>query len=158
MSTPQDLTADFWSHLKSDRIVMLSTDGAPPRPMAAQTDDAPGPLWFFTAEGTDLGEAASARPRTAAMTFQSKGQEFWASVTGTLTMVHDPATVDRLWNPMIAAWFDGGQDDPQLRLLRFDAGEAELWGDASNLMVMAKAYLGGDVSEHLQGEKAHVDL
>ena len=158
MTTPDELAAKFWSHLESDRIVMLSTEGAPPRPMAAQFDDLPGPLWFFAGTDSDLVQVASQNPRTAMLTFQAKGMEFWASITGTMAMTNDPATIDRLWNPMVAAWFPEGRDDPTLRLLRFDAHEGELWNDASNLMVMVKSALGVDVTEDYQDQTAHVDL
>ena len=30
--------------------------------------------------------------------------------------------IDRLWNPFVAAWFEG-KDDPKLQLLRFDPAD-----------------------------------
>ncbi|MBM2575036.1 pyridoxamine 5'-phosphate oxidase family protein [Jannaschia sp. Os4] len=157
MSTQDDLAAAFWSHLASDRIVMLATDGAPPRPMAALLKDGAGPVHFFTAADTDLGEAlASGNARTATMTFQAKGQDLWASVTGTLTMPNDPQTIDALWSPMTAAWFEGGRDDPSLRLLRLDLHEGEVWEDVSALAVALKGLTGGTVDA--SDKKGHVPL
>ena len=160
MTTPDELARSFWEHLSSDRIVMLSTDGAPPRPMAAQFEELPGPLHFFAGTDSDLIQASdpNGTPRGAAFTFQAKGMEFWASISGMLAQTDDPATIDRLWNPMVAAWFPEGRDDPTLRLLRFDAHEGELWGDASNLAVMVKAAFGRDVTADYQDKTAHVRL
>ena len=31
------------------------------------------------------------------------------------------------WNGLVAAWFEGGKDDPKLALLRLDAERAEIW-------------------------------
>ena len=160
MTTPDDLAQQFWKHLSSDRIVMLATEGAPPRPMAAQFEDLPGPIHFFAGTDSDLIQVTdpNGAARTSTLTFQAKGMEFWASVTGMLTQTNDAATIDRLWNPMAAAWFPEGRDDPTLRLLRFDAHDGELWGDASNLAVMVKAALGRDVTKDYQDKTAHVRL
>ena len=48
-------------------------------------------------------------------------------IHGRLVVDNDPAIIDRLWNPMIAAWYEGGKPDPNLALLRFDAEKAEIW-------------------------------
>ena len=136
---------------------MLASDGAPPRPMAALLKDGAGPVHFFTKADTDLAEAlASGNPRTATMTFQAKGQDLWASATGTLTMPHDPATIDALWSPMTAAWFEEGRDDPRLRLLRLDLHEGEIWEDVSALAVALRGLTGGTVDA--SDKTAHVDL
>jgi general stress protein 26 len=39
----------------------------------------------------------------------------------------DQAVIDRLWNPMIASWYEGGKDDPDLALIRFDTEQADIW-------------------------------
>ena len=39
----------------------------------------------------------------------------------------DPALIDRHWNPVVAAWYPEGKDDPHLTLLRFDADDGRIW-------------------------------
>jgi general stress protein 26 len=39
---------------------------------------------------------------------------------------NDPATIDRLWNPIVAEWYEG-KDDPKLALVRFDVEDAKIW-------------------------------
>src|SRR4249919_1354455 len=117
MHTPQELQQKFWKALKSDRTLMLGVDGVEDghsRPMTA------------VIEG--LGQN-----RRAMAAFASKGHDLFASIQGNLTLDNDRAVIDRLWNPFIAAWFEG-KDDPKLALLRFDAEHAEIWLNESNLL------------------------
>ena len=65
--------------------------------------------------------------------------------------------IDRLWNRFIAAWFES-KDDPKLALLRFDAGTAEIWPDASSLVAGIKMLLGVDPKEEYKDKVAKVAL
>jgi general stress protein 26 len=51
----------------------------------------------------------------------------WVSVSGTATVVRDPARQRALWNPFVQAWFPGGPDDPAVALLRVQVTGAEYW-------------------------------
>ena len=54
----------------------------------------------------------------------------------------DRAVIDRLWNPFVAAWYEGGKDDPKLLLLRMDLSHAKIWKDGSSLVAYALTLLG----------------
>ncbi len=41
-------------------------------------------------------------------------------------MVNDRATIDRLWDPIVAEWYEG-KDDPKLALVEFDVENAKIW-------------------------------
>jgi general stress protein 26 len=66
--------------------------------------------------------------------------------------------VDKLWNKFVAAWFEGGKDDPKLVLLRFDAEHAEIWQDASSILSGLKLLLGIDPKQDYKGQVADVSL
>ena len=72
-------------------------------------------------------------------------------------MDNDRAVIERLWNPFIAAWFEG-KDDPKLTLLRLNAEQAEIWLNASNLLAGVKMLLGIDPKKDYQDNVAEVDL
>jgi general stress protein 26 len=116
--------AKFWKALKSDMTVMLGLakggDGHA-QPMTAQLGDREGrgPIWFFTSKDTDLARAIGAGA-PAMMQFAAKDHELFASVEGRLSPDNDRATIDRLWNPFVAAWFEGGKEDSKLQLIRLD--------------------------------------
>ncbi|TFL18793.1 pyridoxamine 5'-phosphate oxidase family protein [Jannaschia formosa] len=157
--TPTELEKKFWKHLDDDRTVFLSCEGALPRPMYAAFDEEASPIWFFTNWETDLGDALRTGPKQGVMTFSSKGNDLWASVSGKLSVDKDRATLDRLWNPVVSAWYDGGKDDPKLLLVRYDATEAEIWEDTSTLVAGVKSLLGMNPQQDAAEEKkAHVRM
>ena len=77
---------------------------------------------------------------------------------GSVSLDNDRAVIDRLWNRFVAAWYEGGKDDPKLALLRFDAERAEIWLDASSLVAGIKLLLGADPKEDYKDKVAEVDL
>src|SRR6187455_39523 len=115
MSSSQEIENQFWKSLKSDRTMMLGLDGIEDghaRPMTAQFEHERGPIWFFT----------------------SKGHDLFATVHGSVSLDTNRATIDRLWNRFVAAWYEGGKDDPKLALLRLDADRVEIWLDGSSFV------------------------
>ena len=66
--------------------------------------------------------------------------------------------IDRLWNPFVAAWYEGGKDDPKLALLRFDTEGAEIWLNENSLLAGVKMLFGVDPKKDYQDKVANVDL
>ncbi|MGA9658736.1 MAG: pyridoxamine 5'-phosphate oxidase family protein [Asticcacaulis sp.] len=158
MSDDQKITQTFLKHLKSDRTLMLRTASIPARPMTAiMEDDQDHVAWVFSSVDTAFGQEIQSRTE-ATGTFCSKGHDIFATVTGTLTPDHDRAVIERLWNPFVAAWYEGGKDDPKLRLFRFDLNKAEIWSDASSLMAGVKILMGIDPKDDYKDKKASVTL
>ena len=152
-----DLEKKFWKSIKSDMTVFLACDGALPRPMTASIDGEKSPLWFFTATDTDIAEALMAGPKTGVMTFSSKGNDIWASASGELTIDNDKDMIDKLWNPFVAAWYDG-KDDPKLTLVRYDAKDAQVWENASSIVAGIKALMGRDLKQDFEDKTQSVRL
>ena len=40
--------------------------------------------------------------------------------------MNDRATIDRLWSPIVAQWYQG-KDDPKLALVRFNIENVKIW-------------------------------
>jgi general stress protein 26 len=161
MPTPAELEAKFWKSLKSDRTALLGLshggDGHA-QPMTAQIEgDEGGPIWFFSASDVDLVEAIGGRA-DAFLHFAAKGHDLFASVDGRLAIDNDRATIERLWNPFVAAWFEGGKDDPKLRLLRFEPGNAQIWLNENSLFAGVKMLLGADPKQDYKDKVAEMDL
>lgn len=159
MPTPQELEQKFWKALKSDRTLMLGLDGVEDghsRPMTAQAENDRSPIWFFTSKENALVQHLGQGHRAIAA-FSSKDHELFASIRGNLVLDTDRAVVDRLWNPFVAAWYEG-KDDPKLALLRLDAENAEIWLNASSLLAGVKMLLGVDPKKDYKDQVADVDL
>lgn len=160
MADTRELEAKFWKALKSDRTLMLGVDGVEDghsRPMTANIEgDAGGPIWFFTGKPNAVVDHLSENRRAIAA-FSSKGHDLFASIHGSLRIDQDRAVIDRLWNPFIAAWFEG-KDDPKLVLLRFDPETAEVWLNESNLLAGVKMLFGIDPKKDYEDKVGEINL
>ena len=84
--------------------------------------------------------------------------DLFATVHGNVSLDNNRATIDRLWNRFVAAWYEGGKDDPKLALLRLDPERAEIWADASSLFAGIKLLLGADPKDEYKDKVAKVIL
>jgi len=160
MNTPQDIEQKFWKALKSDRTLMLGLDGVEDghaRPMTAQAEGERGPIWFFTSKENGVVQKLGQGHRAIAA-FASKDHQLFASIKGRLVLDNDRAVIERLWNPFVAAWYQGGKDDPKLALLRLDAETGEVWLNENSLLAGVKMLFGIDPKEDYKDKVAEVDL
>jgi len=162
MPTDTEIRDRFWKELKSERTIMLGLDGTQDggmKPMTALIeDDEGGPLWIFTAKDTELAQALAGGGKPAHVVFAGKKHDLFASVSGSLTVDTDRGVVERLWNPFVAAWYEGGKDDPKLALLRFDADNAKIWLNATPLGAAIEWLLRRDPKDSYQDKVAEVAL
>lgn len=157
MAKERELKEKLWQALKSDKTLMLGLAGEDSaRPMTAQIEGEGGPIWFFTARDTEIMQRLTGGDEALA-TFASKSHDLFATIHGSLREDTDRQNVERLWNPFIAAWFEG-KDDPKLALLRFDPNRAEVWIDASSLMAGIKLLLGFDPKKDYRDKAGEVRL
>jgi general stress protein 26 len=131
MADDREIEDKFWSELKNSPFIMLGVEGTrdgATQPMTVQfeaQDRDAGVLWIFTANDHDLTRALGQSNRAIA-SYSAKGHDLFASLRGTLTVHNDRAAIDRLWNPIVAEWYEG-KDDPKLALIRFDVEDAKIW-------------------------------
>lgn len=120
-----------------------------PRCSAASDDRAAGwcsgprAIWVCAARGADLARALQAE-QPAFFTLTDRGHDLWAPVTGRLSWQSDRVVIGRPWPPLVAAWHDGGKEDPRLVLLPFDPAEADIWTEGPNLLAGLTLLLGAD--------------
>ena len=163
MDKEAELEKRFWKSLRIDRVAMLGLVGVEDghsQPMSAQLlddEEYGGTIWFFTSRDTDLAKAMGAGHR-AHLHFSAKGHDLFASVHGDLLPSEDANVIDRLWNPWVAAWFEGGRQDPKLQLLRFEPGRAQVWLNEHSLFAGVKMLLGKDPKKDYGDKVAEVRL
>jgi general stress protein 26 len=109
-------------------------------------------VWFITAHGTDLVDAVSEGPAKATLIVTGSG-DLHARSEGMVRLATDRAKLEQLWNPVVSSWFDD-IDDPDIRPIRLDPAEAEVWatdGALGFMILLAKAKLTGatpDIGDH----------
>ena len=160
MPTKKDIEARFWKTLKSDMTMMLGlvdVENSQLRPLTAQLGGGKSSIWFFTAKDTAIFRNLKKNSKGIA-TFASKKHDIFATLHGRLLLDTDKATLDRLWNPFVAAWFDKGKEDPKLALLRFDPAKAEIWLDDSSFFTGIKMLLGADPKKDYAKNVAQIKM
>jgi general stress protein 26 len=151
------------SLIEEIRFAMLTTaakDGSfDSRPMATQKTRFDGTLWFLTAQDSrKVDEIAD--DSHVSLLYADPSNAKYIAVKGRAHMNRDRRKIHELWNPMYRAWFPGGEDDPQISVLRVDVTEAEYWEASDSKIVRGIKYLAAaatkgsvDVGEH---GKVHV--
>lgn len=162
MGKEAEIAAKFWKALRSDRTIMLGLTGvgeghAQPMTALLDGDRDSGPLWIFSARDVDLVEALDGT-RKAIAHFVSRDHGLFASVHGRLAVDGDPAVIERLWNPFVSAWYEGGRNDPDLRLLRFDPERGQVWLNENSAFTALKLLLGRDPRKEYKDQVADVTL
>lgn len=161
MTTPRDIERKLWSELQSDRTIMLALageEGGDAQPMTVILEkEGSGPAWIFSAADVDLVRAVGGSRKPAVAQFVSRDHGLFATLHGELEIINDPAMVERLWNPFIAAWYEG-KDDPKLRLLRLDLEHAHVWLNENSLLAGVKMMLGGDPKDDYKDKTAELRL
>jgi len=159
MPSEAEIQSRFWKELKAERTIMLGLPGIhDPQPMTALIEgEGCGPLWIFTAKDNGL-VADLGRSDRALATFTGRKHDLFATLSGTLRIDHDRAVIERLWNPWVAAWFEGGKDDPRLALLRLDPDHARIWLNATPVGAAIEWLLGRDPKESYREKVAEVSL
>lgn len=163
MTTEAEIETKFWKAIAKDRTAMLGLVGGETghcQPMTAQIlheADERGPIYFFSAKDVEL-VRETGLAHQAMLHFSSKGHDLFASVQGELLAVESRVLVDRLWNPFVAAWYQGGKDDPKLQLLRFEPSDAQVWLNENSLLAGVKLLLGRDPKRDYKDKVADIHM
>ena len=83
---------------------------------------------------------------SAEVTLSDTRRNTWAHLHATTSTTTDRATIDELWSPPAAAYFDDGRDSPGITVLRLDVDRGRYWstttGRLGSLLSMVRATLG----------------
>lgn len=109
----------------------LSEGGDGFQPMSHFPDEAAGIIWFISSTGTELVQSIELGVDTGYVVI-SQDHDVHVSLRGKLYHLRNEAKLDELWGPAIAAWFEGGRDDPNIALLRFDPEVANVWASSTS--------------------------
>jgi general stress protein 26 len=139
--SPAELEARLWKEIEKARYGMLGPIGQTARhqhfqPMTAFCEPDNRQIWFFTRTDTDLAKTAE-QDIEAMFVVQAKDQGFQACIAGRLAQHFDAERMERYWNPVVAAWYPEGREDPRLTMLHLDLGDAQVWLSETNPVAFA---------------------
>lgn len=150
----------FFDETERVHAGMLGVDGSGlhMQPMAPQVDRDARTIWFFTKSDTALVRAITPGAR-AHFTLVGKDHDYHACVGGPIEQRRDPEIIDRYWNSVIAAWFEGGTDDPKLTLLALKPQDGEAWASTDSALKFGWEIARANLSDEHQPEVGvQVDL
>lgn len=156
MSNETEIRNSFWKDMSASPFVMLGLDSGHGHsiPMTAQLDKhANHAVWFFTSRDNRLAPGGPAMAQ-----FVGKDHHLFACINGTLVEETDQAVIDHHWTKENEAWYPGGRTDPNMLMLRFDLGTAEIWRADLSVKGMFKMLFGGDVRGEMQSKHVEVSL
>ena len=154
MSDATKLKEHLWAKLSHGPFMMvgLSEPRTHAEPLTVQLDkDQLDRIYFFVGRDNRIAPGGPAMAQ-----FVSKGQDFFACLSGRITVDNDSAMIEKLWSNQAEAWFPGGKSDPNLALARFDIDEAELWESDMSLSGRLKMLFGGKIRADEEGSHARV--
>ena len=134
-------------------IAMLATrteDGLVSRPVATLRGGSLTELWFFTSAASHKATELATWPQVN-LAFADVQRNRFVSVSGHASFERDRRRYESLWREDMRAYFPGGRDDPDLRLVRVQMETAEYWeGPASAVgkaLSFALAAISGDADQ-----------
>jgi len=127
-----------WDIIEKVGVCMMTTrfaDGLRARPLEPRPDRDAGVIWFVTdVRGTKDDEIVA--HSEVGLAFIDPKQKAYLSLTGRAEVMRDPAKAAEIWRKTDDVWWSG-PDDPNVRVLRFDPGRAELWDGPASAAVAA---------------------
>jgi len=96
------------------------------RPMSVLQVDDEGNLWFISHKSSHKNEELKADPFTH-LFFQENKNSGFLNVYGISEISFDQEKIDELWNPLLKTWFQGGEDDAEISLIKVVPTHVHYW-------------------------------
>jgi general stress protein 26 len=127
-----------WDVIDRVGVCMMTTrfpDGLRARPLEARPDRDAGLIWFVTDVRGHKDDEIAAHSEVG-LVFTDHKQKAYLSLTGRAEVRDDHAKAAEIWKKTDAVWWKG-PDDPNVRVLRFEPAQAELWDGPASAAVAA---------------------
>ena len=119
------------------------------RPMSVRETDAAGDLWFLSSLDSHKNHELAANPAVK-LYFQVDHHAGFLELEGRAEVLQDRTRIKELWNPLLATWFTGGEDDPRITVIRFTPQTGYYWDNKHGKVVAgAKVAVGALIGKTL---------
>ena len=157
--SPPEHKEKIWNYIKDIKVGMLTTlnEGElRARPMYVVQKDYDGFLWFFTRKSSEKADEVH-ETRDVCISFASPADDVYVSLTGTARVTQDGPLIKKFWNPFVAAWFEGDENDDDVALLEIKVKKGEHWDATDNkitqLYEIAKANMSDETPDLGENQK-----
>ena len=126
------------------------------RPMAVQSVDDAGNLWFLSGRSTHINREIAEDPNVQLL-FSNPSSSEYLTLQGVATISDDRALREEHWTPIAKTWFNGGVDDPDLTVICVAAADGYYWDTkhgkvTSFLKIAAGALTGKTIDDSVEGK------
>lgn len=126
------------------------------RPMAVQTVDDEGTLWFLSANDSHM-NSEIAKDAFVQLLFQRSAHSDFLNVYGIASVSQNKEKIKELWEPIMKTWFTEGEDDPRISVIKVEPTEGYYWdnkhGNAVAFIKMAVgAVIGKTLDDSIEGK------
>ena len=152
----------LWELIKDMKFGMLThrhSDGTlQGHPLTTQNKsiDEARTLYFFISASSEMA-ARLQQDHNVNVGYANPDDDTYVSIAGAARLSRDRATMERLWNPIVKAWFPGGIDDPDVTLLEVKIVHAEYWNakdsKMTQLLKMATSAVTGNPPKNMTEHK-----
>lgn len=135
----------------------VSLDGSDEdRPMNVRQVDEEGNLWFLSARDSRKNRELAVNPAVK-LYFQGSKHADFMQLNGQGTVLRDREKIKELWSPLAKTWFTGGEDDPNITIIKVTPTEGYYWDTKHNIAVagikmLIGAALGKTMDDSIQGK------
>lgn len=103
-------------------------------PMSRQEVDDKGNIWFLFSSESDTYQNLQNDNNITIIYSDAKNYNF-LTVSGEAEISRDKSRIEKYWNKMVEAWFEKGQEDPRIRVLKVNTTDAYYWDNKTNKLV-----------------------
>ncbi|RZL01329.1 MAG: general stress protein [Pedobacter sp.] len=117
------------------------------RPMSVQEVDEEGNLWFMSLDDSHKNDEI-ARDPFVHLLFQASHHSGFLNLYGIAEIIKDQNKIDKLWEPFLKNWFQGGKDDPKISLIKVIPSEGYYWDNKhGNVVAFLKMAVGAAIGK-----------
>lgn len=125
------------------------------RPMAVQTVDDAGTLWFLSSDDSHK-NAEIKNDSYVQLLFQGSAYAEFLSIYGKAMITKDKEKIKELWQPTLKTWFTGGVDDPRISVIAVKPEDGYYWDNKHGVVVafakqIAGAVMGKTMDDSIEG-------
>lgn len=142
----------LWDEVDDIHAGMLGLEGTHMhmQPMAPFADRDTNTVWFFSRTDSELVQKVGVAGSRAHFCVVGKDHDYHACLSGKLSVRRDPGKIEEYWSAIVAAWYDGGKDDPALTMLALEVDDGEVWASTGNSLRFGWEIAKANYKEHQQ--------
>ena len=133
---------DLLEHFRTVMMVTTAPSGevhVRPWGLQGKASDFDGVLWFFADDrGRAVKEIGGGAP--VQLILQSDDKNSYMHLFGRASLSSDRAKIEELFSVFMKTWFPQGKNDPNLRLVRFEAEGGSFWDSPGGMLQVLGAF------------------